>query len=171
MISRHLLQPDWELQTSLAGLPLERLIAQNIKALVLDVDRTLIPRRQSQLPPAVEQWLREAMPLLRIHLFSNNPSRRRIGAVADQLDLPYTVSAGKPRRSTLRRVLAELNLPPRQVAVVGDRLFTDVLVGNRLGLFTVLAKPVDVHGLPCRVDHLQRLEVRLARLTGADLKG
>jgi predicted HAD superfamily phosphohydrolase YqeG len=55
------------------------------------------------------------------------------------------------------------------VALVGDRLFTDVIAGNRLGLFTVLVRPIDPDGRPCRQDHLQRLELRLARLVGTAL--
>jgi hypothetical protein len=81
----------------------------------------------------------------------------------------FTTAAGKPRRSALRRVLADLELPHGQVALVGDRLFTDVLAGNRLGLFTVLVKPVDAAGQPCQRDRLQATEVRLARWLGAEL--
>jgi HAD superfamily phosphatase (TIGR01668 family) len=89
--------------------------------------------------------------------------------VARDLELPFTTAAGKPRRSALRRVLQQLNLPHHQVALVGDRLFTDVIAGNRLGLFTVLVRPIDPDGRPCRQDHLQRLELRLARLVGTAL--
>ena len=35
-----------------------------------------------------------------------------------------------------------MNLPVEQVAMVGDRLFTDVLAGNRLGMFTILVEPM-----------------------------
>jgi predicted HAD superfamily phosphohydrolase YqeG len=64
-------------------------------------------------------------------------------------------------------VLAELALPPRQVALVGDRVFTDVLAGNRLGLFTVLVRPIDPNGDPCSHDQVQTLEVRMSRWLGA----
>ena len=104
-----------------------------------------------------------------LHLFSNNPSRSRIGGVAEQLGVDFTTSAGKPRRSPLRRVLQQLDLPAAQVAMVGDRVFTDVLAGNRLGMYTVLVKPIDPSGQPCRHDHWQRFEVKLAQLAGADL--
>ena len=53
------------------------------------------------------------------------------------------------------------------VALVGDRLFTDVLVGNRMGLSTVLVKPSDPDGEPCRQDRLQDLELRMARWVGS----
>ncbi|QCH16083.1 YqeG family HAD IIIA-type phosphatase [Synechococcus sp. CB0101] len=165
-----LLQPNLVATGTLADLPLHQLLAQGIRALVLDVDRTLLPRRGNDLPPAVEDWLRRAQQTLPLHLFSNNPSRSRIGAVAAQLGVNYTTSAGKPRRGPLRRVLEQLDLPHAQVAIVGDRVFTDVLAGNRLGLYTVLVKPVNPEGEPCRHDHWQRLEVRLARLAGAPLR-
>jgi hypothetical protein len=164
-----LLQPNLVAPGTLAALPLHQLLAQGIRALVLDVDRTLLPRRGSELPPAVEAWLRRAQQTLPLHLFSNNPSRSRIGAVADQLGVSYTTSAGKPRRGPLRRVIEQLDLPHSQVAIVGDRVFTDVLAGNRLGLYTVLVKPVNPEGEPCPHDHWQRLEVQLARLAGATL--
>ena len=164
-----LLQPDWVAPGTLAELPLEHLLERNIAALVLDVDRTLLPHRGQQLPRAMELWLRQAQQRMPLHLFSNNPSRSRIGAVAETLGVTFTSSAGKPRRTPLRRVLEQLQLPPAQVAIVGDRVFTDVLAGNRLGLYTVLVKPVNPEGQPCRHDHWQRLEVNLARLAGASL--
>ena len=52
-------------------------------------------------------------------------------------------------------------------AMVGDRLFTDVLGGNRLGLFTVLVRPVASDGGPCNRDGFQRLERTVARWLGA----
>ena len=163
---RQLLKPNWMLEQTLAELPLQQLLNQQIKALVLDVDRTLLPRHRATLPEPARRWLELAKAQLPIHLLSNNPSRQRIGAVAAELDLPFTTAAGKPRRSALRRVLQQLSVPPAQVALVGDRLFTDVIAGNRLGLFTVLVRPIDPLGQPCQRDHLQRLELRLARLVG-----
>ena len=161
-----LLTPDWLVATTLAQLPLDPLQEQGIRALVLDVDRTILPRRQAAVPAAAELWLRHAASRMPIHLLSNNPSRRRIGGVAETLGVPFTTSAGKPRRSALRRVLDELAIAPAHVALVGDRIFTDVLVGNRLGLFTILVRPIDPAGEPCRHDRWQNLELRLAGLIG-----
>ena len=166
---RQWLKPDRLLEGTLVDLPLQELLDRGIAALVLDVDRTLLPRRHSTLPPRMRQWLEQAKGQMPIHLFSNNPSRRRIGAVARDLGVPFTTSAAKPRRQALRRVLDELQLPAGRVALIGDRVFTDVIAGNRLGLFTVLVKPIDPQGRPCRRDRLQRLEVRLANWMGGSL--
>ena len=166
---RQLLKPDWLLDGTLVDLPLQELLDRRIAALVLDVDRTLLPRRHSTLPPRMLRWLEQARGQLPIHLLSNNPSRQRIGAVARELGVPFTTSAAKPRRQALRRVLDDLQLPPERVALIGDRVFTDVIAGNRLGLFTILVKPIDPQGLACQRDHLQKLEVRLANWMGGSL--
>jgi HAD superfamily phosphatase (TIGR01668 family) len=166
---RQWLKPDRLLEGTLVDLPLQELLDRGIAALVLDVDRTLLPRRHSTLPPRMRQWLEQAKGRMPVHLFSNNPSRQRIGAVARDLGVPFTTSAAKPRRQALRRVLDELQLPAGRVALIGDRVFTDVIAGNRLGLFTVLVKPIDPQGQPCRRDRLQRLEVRLANWMGGSL--
>ena len=167
MTNKHPLEPDWAPGLTIAHLPLPHLTARNIQAAVLDVDRTLLPGRNVELPESVRTWLDAAMRRMRLHLFSNNPSKPRIAAVADQLGLSFTSGAGKPRRGALRRVIQELDLPNDQIAMVGDRLFTDVLCGNRLGLYTVLVRPVREDGTPCSNDLVQRLESGLARVMGA----
>ena len=167
MSAKHPLQPDWAPGLTIAHLPLPHLTARNIQAAVLDVDRTLLPGRDVQLPDSVRIWLEDAKRRMHLHLFSNNPSRARIAAVADQLDLSFTSGAGKPRRGALRRVIQEFDLPPQQIAMVGDRLLTDVLVGNRLGLYTVLVRPVRDDGNACSNETVPRLEKAFARLMGA----
>ena len=68
---------------------------------------------------------------------------------------------------SLRRVLRNSIFPLTKSRWWGTGL-TDVLVGNRLGMYTVL-QPIDPSGQPCRHDHRQRFEVKLAQLAGADL--
>jgi len=164
---RHWLTPDWDPGLTLAQLPLEPLLGRGIRVLLLDVDRTLLPGRDVQLPAPMQRWAEEASRLLHIHLISNNTSRRRIQAVADQLNVTYTSSASKPRRGAIRRVISSLPNSPAEIAMVGDRVFTDVLAGNRLGLYTVLVRPPRSDGTPCSHDRVQRLERNLARVIGA----
>ena len=166
-MQRHMLTPDWDPGLTLAQLPLEPLLGQGIRVLLLDVDRTLLPGRDVQLPIPMRNWAKEASRLLHIHLISNNTSRRRIQAVAEQMNVTFTSSASKPRRGAIRRVISTLPNPPAEIAMVGDRVFTDVLAGNRLGLYTVLVRPPRTDGTPCSHDRVQRLERNLARFFGA----
>ena len=163
-MQRQWLLPDWDPGLTVVQLPLEHLLDRGITALLLDVDRTLLPGHDVRLPDAVMGWATSAQRHLRLHLFSNNPSRHRIGAVANQLGVSYTSGAAKPRRAALRKVLRDLQVQPDELAIVGDRLFTDVLAGNRLGLYTVLVRPLKADGTPCPHDRVQRFERKVARL-------
>lgn len=167
-MKRQWLQPDWDPGLTVVQLPLEHLLDRGISCLLLDVDRTLLPGHDVRLPDAVMGWASSAQRHLRLHLFSNNPSRQRISAVADQLGVSFTSGAAKPRRAALRKVLRDLQVQPEDLAIVGDRLFTDVLAGNRLGLYTVLVRPLKADGTPCPHDRVQRIERGIARLLGAD---
>ena len=80
---RQWLQPDWDPGLTVVQLPLEHLLDRGITSLLLDVDRTLLPGHDVRLPDAVMGWAAAAQRHLRLHLFSNNPSRQRIQAVAD----------------------------------------------------------------------------------------
>jgi len=164
-----LLEPDLIASGVLADLPLDLLLAHKIRALVLDVDATLLPRTSEEPSLAISRWIEAAARQLPLHLFSNNPDHRRIAAIARRFDLPFTAAACKPRRGALRQVLQQLQLPAAQVAMIGDRLFTDVIAGNRLGLFTVLVHAIDADGRPAARAPVQRAEMVLARLFGAQL--
>jgi len=83
--------------------------------------------------------------------------------------LPYISGAGKPSRRKVRKAVDAMGLPVEQVGMVGDRLFTDVLAGNRLGLFTVLVEPMVAPNQAVRRSSLHSAEVWLSQVLGASL--
>ena len=165
-MSKHCLKPDWEPGLTLPYVPINTFLDIGIQALVLDVDGTLLPGKGNILPTTVKDWVINAQKHLSIHLLSNNPSKKRIGAVAEQLGINFTCGAAKPRRSALKQVLNQLNLKPSKIAIVGDRVFTDILVGNRVGAYTVLVRPIRKDEGTNQKDLFQNLEKKLSRLLG-----
>ena len=160
------LQPSCIVAGPVTAIDPRILWSQGIRGLVLDVDRTLAPRHLLILPETVRRWVAQVRSQFKVHLLSNNLSRRRIVWVAKELDLPYCLAARKPSRGSLRQVLKTINLPPAQVAMVGDRLFTDVLVGNRMGMMSLLVQPIDPDGQASHQDRLYRMELRLLKALG-----
>jgi predicted HAD superfamily phosphohydrolase YqeG len=55
------------------------------------------------------------------------------------------------------------------LVVDGDRLFTDVLAGNRLGMFTILVEPMVEHNEVARSYSLRNLEVWISKQLGVSL--
>lgn len=137
-----LLQPDLVLGKSVLGITPQVICDRNLKGLVLDVDETIVPVGKKQLDKDVQAWAKEIQSVVPLSLVSNNVGYERIRIIAEGMNVPFIASAGKPSRRKLRMAAEEMNLPFEQIAMVGDRLFTDVLAGNRLGLFTILVQPM-----------------------------
>ena len=137
------LQPDLFLADNILSLTPQILLDHHIKGVVLDVDETLVPISMPQITAELLLWIESVRAVIpQIWLVSNNVSETRIQRIAEALNVPYITGAGKPSRRKLRRAVEAMNLPAENVAMVGDRLFTDVLAGNRLGMFTVIVKPM-----------------------------
>jgi hypothetical protein len=137
-----ILQPDLVLGDVVIHLTPALLDHYQLKGLVLDVDETLVPWREKQVSTDLLAWVSTIKSIADLWLVSNNLSKSRINAIASSLDLPYIFGAGKPSRRKLRQAVKAMNLPVEKVAMVGDRLFTDILAGNRLGMFTILVDPM-----------------------------
>ena len=102
------------------------------------------------------------------YLFSNNPSRSRIKQIADQLDLEFTHSGGKPSKKRLKKVLDAIPYSTNEIAIIGDRVFTDILVGNRLGMYTILVDSVDSYGKRIKKSNFQSIERYIAKIITGD---
>lgn len=137
-----LLQPDLILGKSVLGITPQVICDRNLKGLVLDVDETIVPVGGKQLAEEVQAWAKEIQTVVPLSLVSNNVGYERIRTIAEGMNVPFIAGAGKPSRRKLRKAADAMGLPFDQIAMVGDRLFTDVLAGNRLGLFTILVQPM-----------------------------
>ena len=164
-----LLQPDLILGNTITDLTAEILQQYQIKGLVLDVDETLVPLKEKEASEELKQWVAQIQKIATIWLVSNNLSQTRIGNIAKSLDLPYIVGAKKPSRKKLRQAAEAMNLPVEQVAMVGDRLFTDVLAGNRLGMFTILVEPMVDPLIAARSYTIRNFEVWVSQKLGVSL--
>jgi uncharacterized protein len=169
MTRAKILQPDLILGNTILGLTPDILSKYQIGGLVLDVDETLVPLKESAVSEDLCHWVERFRSDFPIWLVSNNISENRIGAIARSLDLPYLLGAGKPSRRKLRHAIREMDLPVSRVAMVGDRLFTDVLAGNRLGMFTILVEPMVDPLVAARSYPIRNMEVWLSQILGVSL--
>lgn len=164
-----LLEPDLVLEGSVLSITPEIIKSHNLQGLVLDVDETLVPIRETAASPELNKWIEGIKSVVPVWLVSNNLSDARIGGIADSLEVPYIIAAAKPSRKKLKRAVDAMDLPVEKVAMVGDRLFTDVLAGNRLGMFTILVEPMFNANKTAPKYRLRSLEVWVSQLLGASM--
>lgn len=164
-----LLEPNLVLGGNIFDLTPNILEEYEIEGLILDVDETLVPFKQKETSPELQQWVAQIRQNTPIWLVSNNISHSRIGNIAQSVDLPFISAAKKPSRRKLQEAATAMDLPVARVAMVGDRLFTDVLAGNRLGMFTILVEPmVDPLG-KAQLHPIRDLEILFSKLLGVSL--
>jgi HAD superfamily phosphatase (TIGR01668 family) len=131
----------------LHDVPHEELEEAGIRGLIVDLDNTLVGYRDSELAQEHIEWVARAHDRgFRIVMLSNNFSTR-VGTIAAQLNVRCIPNALKPLPFGFLRAVKDLRLSRREIAVVGDQLFTDVLGGKLCGLYTILTEPIEAADL------------------------
>ncbi|NPV90410.1 MAG: YqeG family HAD IIIA-type phosphatase [Firmicutes bacterium] len=120
----------------------EDLLRRDIKGLIVDLDNTLTEWGRDAMAEETLDWLRQAQDNgFGICMLSNNRGDR-LARIAETLNIAFIEGASKPRRRGFRQAIELLQVEPERIAVIGDQVFTDVLGGNRLGLYTILVSPM-----------------------------
>ena len=147
---RSILKVNWDSNLPIYGISQSELQKKGIHCLLLDVDGTLVNRNSSKIPKAVKKWISESRKLFSLYLISNNPSKKRIAKIAKELNLRYKYNASKPKKKVTLHAIKEVNYEVKNIAIIGDRIFTDIIVGNRCNIKTILVKRLDRDGLPIK---------------------
>ena len=114
----------------------------NINALILDVDNTLIDYDKN-LPNETIDWANNLKKNgVKLYILSNSNKKEKVRTVAEKLGIEYMYFAKKPLKLGFKKVQDILKEKPENIAVVGDQIFTDVVGGNRCKMFTILVEPI-----------------------------
>lgn len=115
---------------------------KKIKAVILDVDNTLIDFGKKPLKN-VEKWIENLKKAdIKICIASNSIKKKKVEKVAKKLDVPYIYFSTKPLKRGLKKAQKILSVESRYIAEIGDQLFTDVLGANRMKMFSILTTPL-----------------------------
>ena len=146
-IEAAMLGPD-RFAPRLADVSHEELERSGIRGIIVDLDNTLMGFRETELCEEHISWVAQAHERgFRMVMLSNNFTQR-VTSIAAQLQIPCIPNALKPLPFGFLRAKRLLNLPRRQIAVVGDQLFTDVLGGKVCGHYTILTEPIESKDFP-----------------------
>lgn len=135
------IQPNAYLN-SVQDITIEFLQKNKIYALILDVDNTLIDYYKNLSEETIE-WAKKLKNYgIKMYILSNTNKKDKVETVSKKLMVPYELFAKKPSKKGFLKIQKQLDIPPENIAVVGDQIFTDVIGGNRSKMFTILVDPV-----------------------------
>lgn len=139
-----LLTPDLVVQR-IADIDQDALAQRGIRALLVDLDNTLCPWKGEEVCPSASGWMAQARERFGVCIVSNSIRPRRLTRVAGRLGVEAVGRWGfgrKPFGGAIREALRRLDVPAHEAAMIGDQIFTDILGGNRLGLYTIWVQPL-----------------------------
>lgn len=136
------LKPTYSSPGDITTLDIEQLSDDGVKGLILDLDSTLMAPKTGTITTELEVWLDQARNRFKMVVLTNNKRDDYISNARTVLDMEVIGYAAKPWRPGFRRALAVLELPPDEVAVVGDRPLTDIWGGAMSDMRTVLVRPL-----------------------------
>lgn len=121
---------------------IEFLKKNKLKALILDVDNTLIDKERNMSEKVIE-WVRNLKGQgVKLYILSNSNNAEKVEEISQKLKVPYYKFAMKPFKRGFKRALKELNEKAENTAIVGDQIFTDIIGGNRCSIYTILVDPI-----------------------------
>lgn len=121
----------------------EFLKSKRIKGLILDLDNTLTTHNNPIPPQSSLDWLdRMKKAGIKLMIVSNNHPPR-VTPFADQLGLEFEAEGKKPLTFGYTRAIRHMGLDKRNVAAVGDQIFTDVLGSNLKGIRSIFVFPIE----------------------------
>ncbi|CAN7313033.1 YqeG family HAD IIIA-type phosphatase [Rossellomorea sp. LjRoot5] len=115
---------------------------KGIKAVITDLDNTLVEWDRPNATPKLIQWFKDMQEQgILVTIVSNN-NKNRVGAFSEPLGVPFIFQARKPMGRAFKKAIKQMGVKKEETVVIGDQLLTDVLGGNRSGFHTILVVPV-----------------------------
>lgn len=122
-----------------------RLEKEGIKAVLVDLDNTLIAWNNPDGTPEMRQWLHDLRDGgIRVIVVSNN-SPKRVKRAVEKFDIDYEAWSLKPFTFGIDRALKRFHYEKNEVVMVGDQLMTDIRAAHRAGIRSILVKPLVEH--------------------------
>lgn len=120
----------------------EDLLRHGIRAVLVDLDNTLIAWNNPDGTPEVRAWLDEmTIADISVVVVSNNKHSRVERAVA-RFGVDFVSRAMKPFTRGIDIAIERYGFDKDEVIMVGDQLMTDIRAAHRAGIQSVLVKPL-----------------------------
>jgi HAD superfamily phosphatase (TIGR01668 family) len=134
-------KPDFYLE-AVYQLDHESLKKHGIKAVMVDLDNTLIAWNNPDGTPELLAWLEDMKANgIEVIVVSNN-NHDRVKRAVEKFSVDYIWRAMKPFALGINKALKQFGVAPQEVVMVGDQMMTDIRAAHRAGVKSILVKPL-----------------------------
>lgn len=131
-------------QKSIYDINYDKLLNKKIKVLLFDMDNTCLEYHSDKVSMKLKNLFNQLKKKgFDIYLFSNSIKREKVKRIAIELGVSYNYFSMKPLKGSFQRIKNKSKCTFKEMAIIGDQLFTDILGGNRIGVFTILVIPIN----------------------------
>lgn len=126
----------------------DNLVSRGINCLFFDLDNTIAPiyeKNSSEEVKNLFKYLKSKN--FKITIVSNSLINR-VGVFANELKVDCLCNAKKPSTKKLLKLIKDNNYAIDQTAIIGDSMLDDVVVGNTVGITTILTDQLNKREFP-----------------------
>ncbi len=127
-----------EFVEDLTNIDVERFLKDGRDYFIFDFDNTLGLWRTSLVEKRFESVLKKILDANGKILIASNGRPRQISIHGVKI----MWRARKPLTYKIKKILISEGVDIKRVVMIGDQIFTDVLAGNLLGVYTIKVKPL-----------------------------
>ncbi|MCQ2789154.1 MAG: YqeG family HAD IIIA-type phosphatase [bacterium] len=152
-----LVKPDY-ICKNIYDIPLEELKNNGIKGLIMDLDSTVMVSKSGKFTQETLEWFEKIKKDFSLAIATNNTKPDYVQKVRNTIDFPVIENSKKPKTDGVEKALEQLKLSPKEVAIVGDRPLTDIMVGKNINATTILVGSINAENEGFLVQAVRNLE-------------
>ena len=140
----------------------ELLKKKGISVLIFDLDNTIMTVDEEVPSDKVKDLFNKLNKDFKIFIASNNV-KERVRRIGKYMNVHAFYSVVKPTKKIKKLLLHKYDVGMDKVAIIGDQIVTDIFMGNRLHMLTILVDPLGEKDL--KVTYFNRwLERRIMKI-------
>ena len=135
----------------------------NIKVIIFDLDNTIITIDEDYPSDKVKELFKKISKDFKVFIASNN-KKERVRRIGKYMDVHAFYSVVKPTKKIKKLLLKKYDVKMNEIAIIGDQVITDIFMGNRLHMYTILVDPLGEKDL--KITYFNRwLEGKIIKIT------
>ncbi len=135
---------------------------KKIKVIIFDLDNTIITVDEELPNEKIKKLFEKLSNDFKIFIASNN-KKERVRRIGKYMNVHAFYSVTKPTKKIRKLLLKKYDVKMDEVAIIGDQVVTDIFMGNRLKMYTILVDPLGEKDL--KITYFNRwLERRIIKI-------